>query len=304
MSDKKELQIILSKLNIKSVRKNVLKPEVLFFLPSLLGVAVFFIIPFGVIAFYTAINNPIQQEFVFLDNFKALLGNSAFILAAKNTAKFSLYAVPLAVILSLGLALLLECKIPGKSKFRTFFLSPMMVPVASVVLIWQVLFHSTGSVNIFLSLFGAQKIEWLKSDYAQIVVILMFLWKNLGYNMILFMAALNNIPKTLMEVAEIENGSNWLKFTQIKLRYLSPTMLFVTMLSLINSFKVFREVHLLAGDYPYESLYMMQHFMNNTFKSLDYQKLAAAAVLMVLVMIGIIGILFICENHFGKDIEG
>lgn len=300
---KKKLHKILSKFNKKNTRKKEIKPEMLFFLPSILGVTVFFIIPFVVIALYSVINNPLQQEFVFLDNFKALLSNSAFILAVKNTVKFSLYAVPLAVILSLGLALLLECKIPGKSKFRTFFLSPMMVPVASIVLIWQVLFHITGPINMFLSVFGAEKIEWLKSDHAQIVVILLFLWKNIGYNMILFMAALNNIPKTLMEVAEIENASHWFKFMQIKLRYLSPTMLFVTLLSLINSFKVFREVHLLAGDYPHESLYMMQHFMNNTFKSLDYQKLATAAVLMVLVMIVIIWILFVCENHFGKDVE-
>jgi multiple sugar transport system permease protein len=78
----------------------------------------------------------------------------------------------------------------------------------------------------------------------------------------------------------------------------------VTILSLINSFKVFREVYLLAGDYPYGGLYMLQHFMNNTFRSLDYQKLSSAAVLMAIVMVIIIGVLFILENRFGKDVEG
>ena len=191
-----------------------------------------------------------------------------------------------------------------KSQFRTFFLSPMMVPVASVVLIWQVLFNFNGTVNEFLLLFGADKIDWLQSAHSQAVVIILFLWKNLGYFMILFMAGLANIPKELLEVADVEGASEWYKFFAIKLRYLSPTVLFVTILSLINSFKVFREVYLLTGDYPYETLYMLQHFMNNTFKSLDYQKLSAAAVVMALVMVLIIALLFKAEDWFGKDVEG
>ncbi|SKC76803.1 multiple sugar transport system permease protein [Maledivibacter halophilus] len=280
------------------------KIESIFLLPSLLGVLLFFLIPFIVIIYYSLINNPMEQKFVFLDNFSALLDNSAFILAAKNTAIFSLLAVPLAVILSLALALLLESKIPYKSQFRTFFLSPMMVPVASVVLVWKVVFNFNGPINSFIAVFGLEPINWLKSDYSQLVIIILFLWKNLGYNMILFMAGLNSIPKTLLEVAEIENASPWFKFVQIKLRFISPTILFVALLSLINSFKVFREIHLLTGDYPYDSLYMLQHFMNNTFKALDYQKLATAAILMGIVMIVIIGILFIIENYFGKDVEG
>jgi len=178
-----------------------------------------------------------------------------------------------------------------------------MVPVASVVLIWQVLFHYNGAANEFLSLFGMQALDWLKSDHAQIVVILLFLWKNLGYNMILFMASLSNIPHDLLEVADIEGASPWYKFTRIKLRYLSPTILFVAILSLINSFKVFREIYLLTGSYPYESLYTLQHFMNNTFHALNYQKLSAAAVLMAIVMVVIIAILFIAEDRFGKDVE-
>ncbi|MEG1661510.1 MAG: sugar ABC transporter permease, partial [Clostridiales bacterium] len=171
-------------------------------------------------------------------------------------------------------------------------------------LIWQVLFHYNGAVNDFMALFGVDKIDWLKSQYDQVVVIILFLWKNLGYNMILFMAALSNIPRDLLEVADVEGASPLFKFLHIKLRFLSPTILFVTILSLINSFKVFREVYLLTGNYPYEGLYMLQHFMNNTFSSLDYQKLSAAALLMAVAMVVIIGILFIVEGYFGKDVEG
>ena len=272
--------------------------------PSFLGVCVFFIIPFGVVFYYSLINNIVQHDFVWLDNFKAVFKNSAFQVAAKNTATFSAISVPLAVVISLFMALMLECRIPLKSQFRTFFLSPLMVPVASIVLIWQVLFHYNGVANEVLAVFGGGKIDWLKSQYAYLVVTLLFLWKNLGYNMILFMAALSNLPHDLLEVATIEGASPAYKFFNVKLRYLSPTILFVTILSLINSFKIFREVYLLTGDYPTEHLYMLQHFMNNMFKSLDYQRLAAAAIAMSVAMVILIGILFIIEGRFGRDVEG
>ncbi len=275
-----------------------------FLLPSLLGVGVFFILPFGVVVYYSMIDGVSSRNFVFLENFTRLFENAAFKMAALNTLKFSVMAVPLAVILAVALALMLEARIPGKSQFRTFFLSPMMVPVASVVLIWQVLFNYNGTVNEFLMLFGAERIDWLQSEHSMIVVLLLFLWKNLGYNMILFMAGLANIPKDLLEAADVAGASESYKFFAIKLRYLSPTVLFVTILSLINSFKVFREVYLLTGDYPYESLYMLQHFMNNTFRSLDYQKLSAAAVVMAIVMVVLIALLFAAEDWFGKDVEG
>lgn len=275
-----------------------------FLAPSLIGVGVFFVVPFCVVVYYSLIDGVSTKNFVGLDNFVKLFNNSAFILAAKNTLHFSVIAVPLAVILALALAVMLEARIPMKSFFRSFFLSPMMVPVASIVLIWQVLFNYNGTVNEFLLLFGQDKIDWLQSDSAQLVVMILFLWKNLGYNMILFMSSLSNIPAYLLEVADVEGASEMYKFFNIKLRYLSPTILFVTILSLINSFKVFREVYLLSGDYPYEVLYMLQHFMNNTFRSLDYQKLSAAAVVMALVLVVVIWILFRLEDWFGRDIEG
>ncbi len=272
-------------------------------IPSLAGVMVFFIVPFFVIIFYSMVDNPINKEFVFLDNYISVLKNTAFKRAALNTLTFSAISVPLAVVLSMLLAMLLDCKIPFVSQFRTSFLCPMMVPVASIVLIWQVIFHYNGALNDFLSNFGIEKIDWLKSTKGQIVIVVLFLWKNLGYNMILFLSALNNIPKDIIEVATLEGAGGFYKFFRIKLRYLSPTILFVAILSLINSFKVFREIYLLTGDYPFDSLYMLQHFMNNTFRNIDYQKLSSAAILMAIVMVIIIGALFIAENKFGEDVE-
>lgn len=274
-----------------------------FLAPSLLGVLLFFVLPFGVVVWYSLIDSPLNRNFVFLDNFRALFSNGAFLLAAKNTAVFSAAAVPLAVALSLLLAVLLESRIPGKSVFRMIFLSPVMVPVASVVLIWQVVFHDHGVLNSILVRIGLIRIDWLRSRGNQLVVITLFLWKNLGYNMVLFAAALGNVPKDLLEAADMDGAGPVYRFFRIKLRFLSPTLLFVTVLSLINSFKVFREVWLLAGDYPLEGMYMLQHFINNTFGRLEYDKLTSAAVVMSLVMMVVVGILFLAENRFGKDVE-
>ena len=274
-----------------------------FLSPSLIGVLVFFVVPFFVVIYYSLINNPVQHDFVGYSNFVRTWENNAFQLAARNTLIFSFAAVPLAVVLSLWLAVIMESRIPLKSTFRTFFLSPMMVPIASVILVWQVLFDYNGLVNAVISRIGIGKVDWLKSYYGPVVIILLFLWKNLGYNMILFMSGLSSVPKDQIEVARLESATETQIFWKIKLRYLSSTIMFVIIMSLINSFKVFREVYLLAGNYPFDSLYTMQHYMNNTFQSLDYQKLSSAAIIMAAFMMVVIGILLLLEDWFGRDLE-
>ena len=271
--------------------------------PSLLGVLIFFVLPFFVVIYYAFVNNPVLHEFVGFDNFRNLFQNQSFRLAAKNTAIFSLISVPSAVIGSLLLACMLSQRIPLRSQIRTFMLSPLMVPVASIVLIWQVVFSNNGALNDFLAHFGVEKIDWMKSEFNRYVVILLFLWKNIGYDMILFLAALANVPTDIQEMAMLEGASSVRIFFQIKLRYIFPTILFVTILSLINSMKIFREVYLLTGKYPYDGLYLLQHFMNNTFESMDYQKLSSAALVMAAVMVLGIGLLFLVDNKLGKDVE-
>ena len=274
-----------------------------FISPSLLGVLIFFVLPFFVVIYYAFVNNPVLHEFVGFDNFRNLFQNQSFRLAAKNTAIFSLISVPSAVIGSLLLACMLSQRIPLRSQIRTFMLSPLMVPVASIVLIWQVVFSNNGALNDFLVHFGVEKIDWMKSDFNRYVVILLFLWKNIGYDMILFLAALANVPTDIQEMAMLEGAGSVRIFFQIKLRYIFPTILFVTILSLINSMKIFREVYLLTGKYPYDGLYLLQHFMNNTFESMDYQKLSSAALVMAAVMVLVIGLLFLVDNKLGKDVE-
>lgn len=274
--------------------------------PSLVGVLIFFFLPLLMLLVTSFQKSPTNSDFVGFRNYERVLTNDAFINASKNTLTFALISVPLAVILALFVAMLLNSGLPGKSLFRSFLLNPMMVPVASVVLIWQVFFSYNGVINgIAEKIFDSPvKIDWLKSEYAQIVIMLLFLWKNLGYNMVLFLAALNSIPHEILESAEMDGAGPVKRFFAIKLHYLSPTIFFVGIMSLINSFKIFREVYLLTGDYPFANLYMLQHFMNNSFTHLDYSKLSAGAIIMCIVMVIIVGGLFFAESKFDKDVEG
>ena len=213
-----------------------------FLTPSILGVLVFFVLPFLVVIYFSFVNNPIAKRFVGLTNYINVIQNVAFRTAVWNTLFFSIVAVPLAVILGMVLAFLLDSGIPMRSQLRSCFLTPLMVPTASIVLIWQVLFDYNGVVNVAIQKFGGGQIDWLKSSAGLFVIILLFLWKNLGYNMILFLSAMGNIPKDIIEVAELDGANRWQILMHVKLRYLSPTIMFVTILSMIKSFKVFREI--------------------------------------------------------------
>lgn len=271
--------------------------------PSLIGVMIFSIIPFGLVFYYSSIRNIFTKEFVGLQNYVQVLHNDAFRLAVKNTLIFTFTAIPASIVIALLFAAILEWSIPGKGWIRTFFFTPLMVPTASVVLIWQALFHDRGYINSIFSLGGGQIVHWLHSGYGMVVIVFIFIWKTMGYNMILFTAGLSSVPENLVEAARLDGASERYIFLRIKLRYLSLVLFFVLLYAVICSFKIFREVYMLVGNYPADGLYMLQNFINNTFQSAAYQKLSSAAVWQALVMVVIIGILFGLERKFGKEVE-
>ena len=278
-----------------------LRPRGTFFflVPSLAGVLLFFVLPFGLVIYYSLVNRPVDGEFVGLQNFKALLHNKAFLLGAKNTGILLAISVPLAVLLPLKLALWLERAIPMKSQLRTALLSPMLVPVASVVLVWQVLFHRNGSLNAWLG----THLDWFYSPWSILMVLLLYLWKNIGYHTILYTAALAAIPRTYIDMANLDGASRTRQFFAVKIHFLAPTIFFVVLMSLIASMKIFREVWLLTGSYPNQNLYLLQHFMNNTFRNMDYQKLSTAALLLATVLGALIALLLRLESKLDRDTE-
>jgi multiple sugar transport system permease protein len=292
---------------MKTTMKNWFRKDtsaaLMFLAPSGVGFALFYLIPFAMGVFYSFMDSTVDSQFVGLDNYRELLASNSFRQAASNTFYFSAVSVPLMLVLSLGLAMLLNKNIYFRKWLRTAFVLPLVVPVASIILIWQMLFDWNGSLNAWLSYFGSERVDWMKTDAARNVVIVVYLWKNIGYNVILFLAGLQQIPKDYYETAQIEGAGRLRQFRSITLVYLTSTMFFVVIMSIINSFKVFRETYLIAGDYPHDSIYMMQHYMNNMFMSLDIQKLTAAATLMFGCIVLIVMGLFAIERRHRQFME-
>ena len=261
-----------------------------FLAPSIVGISVFFLIPFVDTvrrSFYDARG----RNFIGLDGYASVLGNDAFRLAAANTAKFTVVCIPLLLAVSLGVALLIRSIRPRGKTFKTTYLLPMAVPVASIVLLWQVFFHQNGLANNILSAFGAQRVDFMGSSAAFWVLIFTYLWKNCGYDMILWLAGLDSISESLYEAARVDGASSLQCFRYITLPGLLPTIGLVAILSLLNGFKVFREAYLVAGSYPHDSIYLLQHLFNNWFRNLDISRLCAAAVMLCIVLLIIILIL-------------
>lgn len=256
----------------------------LFLLPSLIGVSLFVLIPF-VDVIRRSFVGAILEEWVGLKNYADTLRNPAFQLACKNTLRFVLVCIPALLALSLLLGVFLQQQRALGSLLKTAFLFPMAIPVASVALVWRVLFHQSGIVNGVLSWLGVSPIRWMNSPAAFWVLVGSYLWKNLGYDIVLWMAGLSGISTNLYEAARIDGAGEWTIFRRITLPCLLPTLSTVSVLSLLNSFKVFREAYLVAGDYPHESMYLLQHLFNNWFRDLSFDRMAAGAVMVCAVIL-------------------
>ncbi|MFC9712080.1 carbohydrate ABC transporter permease [Paenibacillus sp. NPDC056933] len=269
--------------------------------PSLVGFSIFYLIPFGQ-SILGSFEDRLGGGLTF-SNYKELLLSSSFQKAASNTFLFTAISVPILIAISLLLALFLNQRVFLRNWLRTAYVLPLVVPVASIVLVWQILFDWNGAINAVMQHFGLDRRDWMKSEWAGFVIILVYIWKNIGYNVILFLAGLQNIPGQYYEIADLEGAGPVRKLFGITLIYLTPTTFLVVLMSVLNSFKVFRETYLVAGAYPHDRIYMMQHYMNNMFLSLDIQKVSAAAVLMALCIMALVFILFRTERMFRSFME-
>ncbi|GIO36829.1 sugar ABC transporter permease [Paenibacillus antibioticophila] len=269
--------------------------------PSWAGFSLFYLIPFGQ-SVLNSFRDRMGGGFT-LSNYEDLLLSSSFQKAASNTFWFTAISVPILVAVSFLLALLLNQRVFIRNWLRTSYVLPLVVPVASIVLVWQVLFDWNGALNLVLQYFDLDRQDWMKSEWAGFVIVLVYIWKNIGYNVILFLAGLQNIPKQYYEIANLEGAGPARKLFGITLTYLTPTTFLVVLMSVLNSFKVFRETYLVAGAYPHDRIYMMQHYMNNMFLSLDIQKVSSAAVLMALCIMVLVFVLFRMERIFRSYME-
>lgn len=289
-------------MRMKLISKQPISKQIIiywsFLLPNLFGVLYFSLIPMLQVLF-RSFQSAIGGRWVGIQNYVTVMGNAAFQRAIANTGKFTAVCIPLLIVISLALAVLLYSIPVVGSALRSILLMPMAVPAASVVLVWKVLFHEKGLINSALLTFGRNGVNWMGSDAAFWMLVISYLWKNLGYTMILWTAGLSAIPEGIYEAAQVDGANAWQTFLHITLPNLRGSAYTITVLSLLNSFKVFREAWLVAGDYPHESMYLLQHLYNNWFRELDFDKIAAASVMTSVVVFILIG--FLRKAWDGED---
>ena len=250
------------------MKKRYLRKCALLLLPSFFGVAVFYLIPFFRVIYYSLIENQFSRKFVWFENYKTVLQNTYFRMALKNSLLLIGIAVPVLVVAAFLLSVLLQ-RLEGKWKlFRIAFIFPMLIPTASIVVVWRMLFQGSESV---------------------LPVYLLFIYKNVGLLIILFSAAFSTLDNSVFEAARLDGAGGLRMHLSITLPLIFPTVLFNVLLAVVYSFKIFRESYLYFGtNYPPDHSYTLQYYMNNHFMKLNYQYLAAGAVLTSLLIYGIV----------------
>lgn len=258
-----------------------------FLLPGFCGVAVFSLLPFMDVI-RSSFVQVVSGRFCGLENYRIVLHNRAFLLAVKNTLRFLLVCLPLLLGISLVLAFLLHAwQMAFHQKLRLLkaaYLVPMAIPAASLVMLWKLMFDKHGFVNGILHLCGIHAVDWMNTGAAFFVLVFSYIWKNLGYTMVLWLAGLSSISPDLYEAAEMDGAGRMTQFFKITLPLIRPLIFTIVVLSFLNSFKVFREAYLVAGNYPQEDMYLLQHLFNNWFTDLSVDKMAAGSVLLALVI--------------------
>lgn len=289
-------------MRMKLISKQPISKQIIiywsFLLPNLFGVLYFSLIPMMQVLF-RSFQSAIGGRWVGIQNYVTVMGNPAFQRAIANTGKFTAVCIPLLIVISLALAVLLYSIPAVGSALRSIFLMPMAVPAASVVLVWKALFHKKGLINGALLALGGSGVDWMGSGAAFWMLVISYLWKNLGYTVVLWMAGLAGIPESVYEAAQVDGANALQTFLHITLPNLRGSAYTITVLSLLNSFKVFREAWLVAGDYPHESMYLLQHLYNNWFREVDFDKIAAASVMTSVVVFILIG--FLRKAWDGED---
>lgn len=267
----------------------------LFLAPSLAGVVVFYGLPFLDVV-KRSFQDAMGTRYVGLDNYKAVLDNTAFRLAVGNTLRFLLVCLPLLMLVSFGAAVLLTAGAARRARrpdagaggqgpygiLRTTLVLPMAIPAASMVLVWKIVLCPEGVLNQWLSGITGQEwqVDWAFSQWAFPILVITYLWKHTGYDMVLWLAGLQAVPGELYEAARIDGAGVWARLWYITLPELGGTFVLAGVLSVVNSFRVYREAYLLAGSYPDSSIYLLPHLFAHWFLSLDIQKMTAAAVLL------------------------
>lgn len=259
------------------------KRHLIFIVASLLGTCLFLMTPYVYVVVSSFLSKG-NGKFAGLENYADVIENHAFMTAMANTARFIAVCVPVILIISLGISLYIYDNPRMGGMLKTGFLIPMAIPVTSAVLLWRFLFAEKGIVNAILAAGEYETVNWMNTEWAFWILVLSYIWKNLGYNIILWLAALSAIEPEVDEAARVDGAGTIRRHLCVTIPAAKNGAFVIIVLAILSSFKVFREVYLVAGEYPHESIYMIQHCFNNWFRNLEMDKLAAGAVIDSLIL--------------------
>ena len=268
----------------------------LFLLPGFLGLMVFYVVPFFGGIWYSMTDGTISNGFVGIENYRRIWKNEVFLLGLKNTMELSLLCAPLIFIFSFFLAALLRTLRDRSLPYRNVLVMPYLMPTSALLLVWLVLFDYGGPVNRIAAALGAGRVLWLESAALRVPIVLMYLWKNVGFSVVIFSAALQAIPEAYYEFASLEGANALQKELKITLPQILPTAFLVFVLAWVNAFKIFKEIYFIGGAYPHDTVYTLQHFMNNKFAMLDYQDVTAAAYSFAVIVLALFGLLYLSKS--------
>ena len=277
---------------MKAKRKEAVTAYLLI-LPSFAGILIFYVVPY-IICFIKSLF--VGKKFVGFKNYISLFQNNTFLLALKNTMVFMVVAIPLLMAVSFFLALYLNSFKRLSGIFKSSLLIPVVVSVASLICVWQVLFDDYGAVNALLTKLGGENVSFFGSSFSMVMIVVIYVWKYSGFCVVLFSAGLAGVPDALYESARLDGASKIKLITKITVPMITPTSFFVFLLAVIYSFKIFREVFALFGNYPDENVYFLQNFINNNYYNMNYPRLSSASVILSLIIIALLLVFYLFER--------
>ena len=253
--------------------------------PGFIGVMIFIVLPLADV-FISSFRRGGQGSFGGLTNYSVVLDNQAFRLAAGNSLLFELVGVPLLIVVALVVAIEVYEMKGNIVKFA--FLIPLAIPSNSLAVVWKILFAENGIVNGLITKLGGTPISFFDGRTVFRLFVGTFVFKNIGYNMLIWLAGLSAIPTEIYEAAKVDGAGRFTRILRITLPNMKRSFFIVAMLSVVNSLKIFREQYLMAGGYPDTAIYQLQHVFNNWFEKLELGKLTAGAVMTAGVFFGVI----------------
>lgn len=286
----------------KNLKKNLVAYS--FLAPNFIGFTVFTLVPlvFSLALAFMHWDGATAITFAGFENFKAMLKDETLRISTKNTIIYTVATVPLTMMCSLGLAVLLNSNIKGRNFFRSVIFSPYVASLVAVAVVWNMIFHPTmGPVNNFLSSLGIEDLPRWSADtkWALPTVIMASIWRFMGYYMVIYLAALQGIPKYLYEAAEIDGAGKWFQFRNITLPMLTPATFFVSIILTINCFKMFDLILVMTNGGPGRATnVLVYHIYNLAFIYFKFGYASAVAMLLFVIVLAITILQFRTEKKW------